>query len=42
MKTILESDTDFICDIPAPCFQMLLPDEVELVRESKTQVFRKR
>jgi CRP/FNR family transcriptional regulator len=42
MKPILETDHDFICDIQAPCFQMLTPDEVELVRASKTQVlFRK-
>lgn len=42
MKPILESDEDFICDIQAPCFQMLTPDEVKLVRASKTQVqFRK-
>ena len=42
MKTILETDNGFICDIQAPCFQMLSPEEVELVRESKTQVrFRK-
>jgi len=42
MKTILETDRDFICDIQAPCFLMLTPDEVELVRSSKTQVlFRK-
>ena len=42
MKPILETDTDFICDIQAPCFQMLSPGEVELVRGSKTQVrFRK-
>ncbi|HLO59803.1 MAG TPA: Crp/Fnr family transcriptional regulator [Bacteroidales bacterium] len=42
MKTILETDQDFICDIQAPCFQMLSPVEVELVRGSKTQVvFRK-
>ena len=42
MKTILETDTGFICDIQAPCFQMLSPEEVELVRGSKTQVrFRK-
>ena len=42
MKTILETDQDFICDIQAPCFQMLLPEEVKLVRGSKTQVlFRK-
>jgi CRP-like cAMP-binding protein len=42
MKTILETDQDFICDIQAPCFQMLSSDEVILVRASKTQVlFRK-
>jgi len=42
MKTILETDNDFICDIQAPCFQMLIPEEVALVRGSKTQVlFRK-
>jgi len=42
MKTILENDQDFICDIKAPCFQMLSNEEVALVRESKTQVlFRK-
>ena len=42
MKTILETDSDFICDIHAPCFQMLIPEEAEMVRASKTQVlFRK-
>lgn len=42
MKTILEIDSDFICDIQAPCFQTLSPEEVELVRGSKTQIlFRK-
>lgn len=42
MKTILEIDNGFICDIQAPCFQMLNAEEVELVRTSKTQVlFRK-
>jgi CRP/FNR family transcriptional regulator, polysaccharide utilization system transcription regulator len=42
MKTILETDSDFICDIQAPCFKMLLPEEAEVVRASKTQVlFRK-
>jgi CRP/FNR family transcriptional regulator len=42
MKTILETDREFICDIKAPCFQMLSPEEVGLVRASKTQVlFRK-
>ncbi|MEI7828625.1 MAG: Crp/Fnr family transcriptional regulator [Prolixibacteraceae bacterium] len=42
MKTILETDNEFICDIQAPCFQMLSMEEAELVRASKTQVlFRK-
>ena len=42
MKTILETDSDFVCDIQAPCFQMLIPEEAEVVRASKTQVlFRK-
>jgi CRP-like cAMP-binding protein len=42
MKPILETDREFICDIQAPCFQMLTPEEIELVRASKTQVlFRK-
>jgi len=42
MKTILETDSDFVCDIQAPCFQTLMPEEAEIVRASKTQVlFRK-
>lgn len=42
MKTILETDSDFICDIQAPCFQLLSQEEIELVKASKTQVlFRK-
>lgn len=42
MKTILENDSEFMCDIQAPCFRNLLPEEAELVRTSKTQVlFRK-
>lgn len=42
MKPILETDSEFICDIQAPCFQMLSREEAELVRSSKTQVlFRK-
>jgi CRP/FNR family transcriptional regulator len=42
MKTILENDREFICDIKAPCFQMLTPEELKIVSESKTQVlFRK-
>lgn len=38
MKTILETDKEFICDIQAPCFQLLSAPEVELIRASKTQV----
>ena len=42
MRTILETDQDYICDIQSPCFQLLHPEEAELVRSSKTQVlFRK-
>jgi CRP-like cAMP-binding protein len=42
MKTIIETDREFICDINAPCFQMLSQEEAEVVRSSKTQVlFRK-
>ena len=42
MKPILETDQEFICDIQAPCFQLLSPEEAEFVRASKTQVlFRK-
>ncbi len=42
MKTIKENDIDFICELNAPCFQALNPEEVELVRSSRTQVqFRK-
>jgi CRP-like cAMP-binding protein len=42
MKPILETDREYICDIQAPCFQMLSSEEAELVRASKTQVlFRK-
>lgn len=39
MKTILETDKEYICDIHAPCFQNLLPEEADLVRAGKTQVF---
>lgn len=42
MKTILESDQEFVCDIHAPCFQILLPEEAEMVRSSKTQVLFRR
>lgn len=42
MKTILESDSEFICDIQAPCFRDLSPDEMEIIREGKTQVLFRR
>lgn len=42
MKPITETDKDFVCEIQAPCFQLLSPEETELIRASKTQVlFRK-
>ena len=42
MKPILETDQEFICEIQAPCFQMLSREEADLVKASKTQVlFRK-
>ncbi|WP_044117991.1 Crp/Fnr family transcriptional regulator [Alkaliflexus imshenetskii] len=42
MRTIQEQDNDFICDVNAPCFHLLAGAELDLVRESKTQVlFRK-
>jgi hypothetical protein len=37
MKTIPETNSDFICDIQALCFQMLFPEETEVVRAGKTQ-----
>lgn len=39
MKTITETDKDFICDIQAPCFQQLSKEEAEHIGNSKTQVF---
>lgn len=42
MKSLLETDNGFICDIQAPCFQMLGKEEMQMVQASKTQVlFRK-
>jgi CRP/FNR family transcriptional regulator len=42
MKTIFETDREFICDIHAPCFSDLSPEEMAVIREGKTQVlFRK-
>lgn len=42
MKTVLENDEEYLCDIQAPCFQELLPEEIRLVQSGRTQViFRK-
>lgn len=42
MKPISEADKEFVCEIQAPCFQLLSAKEAELIRASKTQVlFRK-
>lgn len=42
MKTIVESDNEYFCDIQAPCFLSLSHEELEMVKASKTQVlFRK-
>jgi CRP/FNR family transcriptional regulator len=42
LKTIFDSDKDFICNITAPCFQVLSEEETKLVKASRTQVlFRK-
>lgn len=42
MKTVFESDSEYYCDIQAPCFQELLPEEIKLIQQERTQVlFRK-
>lgn len=42
MKTVFENDSEYYCDIQAPCFQDLLPEEIKLVQQERTQVlFRK-
>lgn len=38
MKTYSESDIQSLCDLGAPCFQKLTAEELELVKNSKTQV----
>lgn len=38
MKTISNTDKDFVCDITLPCFSALTGDETELVRDSRVQV----
>ena len=42
MQTIFETDSEFICDIQAPCFRDLSHEEMELIREGKTQVLFRR
>ena len=42
MKSYTETDSQYICNITAPCFQNLSPQEMSLIQNSKTQVhFRK-
>lgn len=42
MEHIKENDNRFVCEINAPCFEMLSKDELTLIRNNKTQVlFRK-
>lgn len=38
MKTLSDSDRDFICDITLPCFAELTPEETALVKASRVQV----
>lgn len=38
MKTLSESDSDFVCEIQAPCFQALSNEEKMLIKSSRTQV----
>ena len=42
MKTINESDMEYICDIQAPCFQALDSDELDILKSSRTQVLFKK
>jgi hypothetical protein len=39
MKTITNTDREFVCDITLPCFSALTPEETELVRESGFRSF---
>lgn len=42
MKSLSENDTEYMCDLQAPCFLALPAEALELIRASKTQViFRK-
>lgn len=42
MKTISNTDKDFVCDITLPCFSALTGEETELVRDSRVQVLFRR
>ena len=37
MKTVFEKDSEYFCDIQAPCFQKLLPEEKKLVQQERKQ-----
>ncbi|MBU0489687.1 MAG: Crp/Fnr family transcriptional regulator [Bacteroidetes bacterium] len=39
MKTLTNTDKEFVCDIEAPCFQALSPEEIEAIKSSRIQVF---
>ena len=42
MKTIAETDSQFICEIQSPCFQELTSNQVSMIKDTRTQVlFRK-
>ena len=42
MKTLLETDEAFVCEINAPCFQSLSIEEVSFIQQCRTRVqFRK-
>lgn len=42
MKTLQETDREYVCDIQAPCFQQLSSEEARLLQQNRTQVlFRK-
>jgi CRP/FNR family transcriptional regulator len=42
MKTISNTDKEFVCDITLPCFSELTREETDLVRESRVQVMFRR
>ena len=39
MKSFTETDSQYICEIDAPCFQSLSSEERAMIQNSKTQVF---